>query len=342
MLRRIRVFTLIFLLLLAGCGRGDDNGDGEAVDAEGKPFRIAIVMPSSTTDIAWSQSMFDSLVAVQAEMGGEDALKIAYSEGMFRVTDASAAIRDYASEGFDLVIAHGAQYGNSVFEVAADFTETSFAWGTSSDTGADRGIENVFAYGAVANEGGYVNGVVAAMLSQNDVIGVIGPVAGDAKLYIDGFVRGVTVVKPDAQVNISYTGSFSDTTLAAEAAHVHIQAGADVLTGSAQQVVGAIGVANENGVAWLGTQSDQISLGPDVVVTNQIYNWANVVADMISKIEKGELGGTAYKLTFANDGLRLEFNENIEIADEVKEAARTAIEDIKSGAVDPVLLEEDE
>lgn len=342
MLRRIRVFTLIFLLLLAGCGRSDDNGDREAVDAEDEPFRIAIVMPSSTTDIAWSQSMFDSLVAVQTEMGGEDALKIAYSEGMFRVTDASAAIRDYASEGFDLVIAHGAQYGNSVFEVATDFTETSFAWGTSSDTGADRGIENVFAYGAVANEGGYVNGVVAAMVSQNDVIGVIGPVAGDAKLYIDGFVRGVTDVKPDAQVNISYTGSFSDTTLAAEAAHVHIQAGADVLTGSAQQVVGAIGVANENGVAWLGTQSDQISLGPDVVVTNQIYNWANVVVDMISKIEKGELGGTAYKLTFANDGLRLEFNENIEIADEVKEAARTAIEDIKSGAVDPVLLEEDE
>ncbi len=342
MLRRISISTLIFLLLLAGCGRSDDSGDGETVGAEGDPFRIAIVMPSSTTDIAWSQSMFDSLVAVQTEMGGEDALTIAYSEGMFRVTDASAAIRDYASEGFDLVIAHGAQYGNSVFEVAADFTETSFAWGTSSDTGADKGIENVFAYGAVANEGGYVNGVVAAMLTQTDVIGVIGPVAGDAKLYIDGFVRGVTEIKPDAQVNISYTGSFSDTTLAAEAAHVHIQAGADVLTGSAQQVVGAIGVANENGVAWLGTQSDQISLGPDVVVTNQIYNWANVVADMISKIENGELGGTAYKLTFANDGLRLEFNENIEIADEVKEAARTAIEDIKSGAVDPVLWEEDE
>ncbi|MCY3994311.1 MAG: BMP family protein [Caldilineaceae bacterium] len=340
MLRRIRISVLIFLLLLASCGGSDE--DGEEVDAEGAPFRVAIVMPSSTTDIAWSQSMFDSLTAVQTEMGGEGALKIAYSEGMFRVTDASAAIRDYAAEGYDLVIAHGAQYGNSVFEVATDFTETSFAWGTSSDTGADRGINNVFAYGAVANEGGYVNGVVAAMLSENDVIGVIGPVAGDAKLYIDGFVRGVTDVKPDAQVNISYTGSFSDTTLAAEAAHVHIQAGADVLTGSAQQVVGAIGVANENGVAWLGTQSDQISLGPDVVVTNQIYNWANVIADMIAKIEAGELGGTAYRLTFKNDGLRLEFNESIEIDDAVKEAARAAIEDIKSGAVDPVLIEEDD
>jgi basic membrane protein A len=341
MQRRIRLLTLIFLLLLAGCGRSDRDADSGTAGADGDPFRIAIVMPSSTTDIAWSQSMFDSLTAVQAEMGGEGALEIAYSEGMFRVTDASAAIRDYASEGFDLVIAHGAQFGNSVFEVASDFTDTSFAWGTSSDTGADRGIENVFAYGAVANEGGYVNGVVAAMLSQTDVIGVIGPVAGDAKLYIDGFVRGVTDIKPNAKVNISYTGSFSDTTLAAEAAHVHIQAGADVLTGSAQQVVGAIGVARENGVAWLGTQSDQMSLGPDVVVTNQVYDWANVVMDMIAKVEAGELGGTVYRLTFANEGLRLEFNESIEIADEVKEAARGAIEDIKSGDVEPVLIEEE-
>ena len=60
------------------------------------------------------------------------------------------------------------------------------------------------------------------------------------------------------------------------------------------------------------------------------------------KIEAGELGGTAYKLTFKNDGLRLEFNESIEIDDEVKQAARAAIEDIKNGVVDPVLLEEDD
>lgn len=337
MLRRIRLLTLILLLLLAGCGRSNRGADAETAGGDGDSFRIAIVLPSSTTDIAWSQSMFDSLLAVQAEMGGEGALQIAYSEEMFRVTDASAAIRDYALEGFDLIIAHGAQYGNSVFEVASDFTETSFAWGTSSDTGAERGFKNVFAYGAAANEGGFVNGAVAAMLSKTEIIGVIGPVAGDAKLYIDGFIKGVTNVKPDAQVNVSYTGSFSDTTLAAEAAHVHIQAGADVLTGSAQQVVGAIGVASENGIPWLGTQSDQIALGPDVVVSNQIYNWTNAITDMIAKVKSGELGGTSYQLTFENDGLRLEFNEGIDIADEVKEVARGAIEEIKSGAVDSIL-----
>ena len=328
--RKIGLLTLILLLILTACSSSDKKDDTDGQD--GGAFRIAIILPSSTTDIAWSQSIFDSLLAVQAEMGGEDALKIAFSEGMFRVTDASAAIRDYASEGYDLVIAHGAQYGNSVFEVASDFPDTSFAWGTSADTGADRGFTNVFAYGAAANEGGYINGVIAAMLSENNVIGVIGPVAGDAKLYIEGFIIGVTNTKPNAQVNVSYTGSFSDITLAAEAANVHIQAGADVLTGSAQQVVGAIGVAKEYGVFWLGTQSDQMSLGPEVVVSNQIYDWTHVITDMIAKINAGEIGGTAYRLTFANDGLRLEFNDDVAIAEAIKTAARAAIEDVKSGA----------
>ncbi len=210
-------------------------------------------MPSTVTDLAWSQAIYDSLLRIQADAGGEDVVEIAYTENMFNVTDAAAAIRDYAADGYNLVIAHGTQYGTSLFEVAPDFPETSFAWGTAVDTGAEQGLENVFAYEARAEEGGFVNGVLAANLSESGVLGVVGPVeAGDAKLYIDGFVAGAKTANPDATVNVSYTGSFGDTALAAEAANTHIQAGADVLTGSAQQVVGAIGVASEQRCAVVG------------------------------------------------------------------------------------------
>jgi basic membrane lipoprotein Med (substrate-binding protein (PBP1-ABC) superfamily) len=168
-------------------------------DAAAAPFKIALIMPSTTTDYSWSQSIYDGLKAVQAEMGGEGALEIAVSENLFQVADAGNAIRDYATNGYNLVIAHGAQYGNPLFEVAKDFPETSFAWGTSTNTGADQGLANVFAYEPAAQEGGYLNGVAAALLSEKNVIGVVGPVeAGDAKLYIDGFVAGVKATKPDA------------------------------------------------------------------------------------------------------------------------------------------------
>lgn len=304
----------------------------ESMEGDG-PYRIAIVMPSATTDLAWSQSIFDALLAIQAEMGGEEAVEISFSEGMFNVTDAAAALRDYAADGNHLVIAHGTQFGSSLFELAPDFPETSFAYGTAVETGADDGIENIFAYEARAEQGGYVNGVLAASLSESGVIGVVGPVeAGDAKLYIDGFVAGAVATNPDAVVNISYTGSFGDTALAAEAAKVHIDAGADVLTGSAQQVVGAVGVAKEAGVPWLGTQSDQSPLAPEVVVASQLYDWIPTVMDMIEKNKAGEMGGTAYKLTIENGGLTMVYADGT--AEDAVATAETATAAIAAGEIE--------
>ena len=354
---RYSSLLLVLMIALAGCVATPTAPDGasagaaqpaaEAPAAEataapdaaasGEPFRIAIIMPSTITDLAWSQAMYDALLAVQAEMGGEGAMEIAYTENMFQVADAAAALRDYASEGYNLVIAHGTQFGNSLFEVATDFPDTSFAWGTAIDTGADKGYTNVFAYEAKAQEGGYVNGVIAAMLSESGIVGVIGPVeAGDAKLYIDGFTNGVLATKPDAQVPVIYTGSFGDTALAAEAANTHIAAGADVLTGSAQQVVGSVGVAAEAGVLWLGTQSDQSSLAPESVVANQLYDWTGTVKDMIAKIQAGELGGTAYVITLENEGLKIEYGAGVEVSDEIKAAADAASQGIIDGSIDPL------
>lgn len=306
-----------------------EEGDEAESDGEmaGEPFSVAIVMPSAITDLAWSQSIYDALLIVQEEMGGEEAMPIVYTEGMFNVTDAAAALRDYAADGHDLVIAHGTQFGSSLFEIAPDFPDTSFAYGTAVDTGEADGLTNVFAYEARAEQGGYVNGVLAAGLTESGVIGVVGPVeAGDAKLYIDGFLAGVTATDPDAVVNVSYTGSFGDTALAAEAANVHIDAGADVLTGSAQQVVGAIQVAAEAGVPWMGTQADQSPLAPEIVVSTQFYDWVPTIKDIIAKHQSGEMGGTAYVLTLENGGLTMTYADGTD-ADAVAaaEEAKAAI-----------------
>ena len=64
-----------------------------------EPFRVAVVMPSAINDLAFSQSMYDALVRIQEEMGGAEYFEFVYSDGMFVVDDAAAAIRDYASQG---------------------------------------------------------------------------------------------------------------------------------------------------------------------------------------------------------------------------------------------------
>ncbi len=316
-------------LILSACGPA-----ATPTPAPVEKFRVAVVMPSAINDLAFSQSMYDALIRVQNEMGGPENFEIVYSENMFVVDDAAAALRDYASQGFDLVIGHGSQYGSSLQEIAPDFPDTSFAWGTTVDT---FGLPNVFAYEAASDQGGYVNGVLAASLTTSNVIGVVGPIeTGDAKLYVDGFKAGVAATNPAIQVNVNYIGSFSDVALASEAANTHISAGADVLTGTAQMVVGAIGKAEEAGALWFGTQSNQTSLAPSIVVASQVYHWEVVLDEMISMIKSGTLGGKSFVINLANGGEVIEYNPAYTFPAEAGALAEAAIEGIKNGSIKPL------
>lgn len=331
-----------FALLAAACGsdsEGADSGDDassdgaaegdtgdEGADAgSGEAFRIAMVAPSASNDLAFTQSMVDAVNALDRNV------EFDITDGTFVVEDAAAALRGYAEDGYDLVIAHGTQYGGPLEEIAADFPDVAFAWGTASDT---FGLDNVSAYTVRSDEGAYVMGTIAAQISESGVIGVVGPVeVGDAKLYVDGFGAGATAQDAAVEVNVNYIESFSDVALAAEAATAHVGNGADVLTGSAQMVVGATGVATEQGVAWFGTQSNQTPLGPEVVVASQVYAWEVLLEEMITNIEAGTLGGEVYTANLANGGLVIEYNDGYGLDPEIRSAADATAAGIADGSI---------
>jgi basic membrane lipoprotein Med (substrate-binding protein (PBP1-ABC) superfamily) len=314
-LKKLVIFIAITSIFILSLGFG----------ASAEPFRVAFIMPSTVNDFAWSQSMYDALMTIQEEMG-EDEFQFVYSESMFVVADAAAAIRDYASEGYNLIIAHGSQYGSSLVEIAPDFPNTSFAWGSTANVFTDQGITNIYAYEPLAEQGGFVNGVLAAKLSKSNIFGVIGPIeTGDAKYYTEGFKAGIESVTPDAKVNVTWIGSYSDVALASEAAQTHIDAGADVLTGTSQMVVGAIGVAKQRGAYWFGYDVDQTALAPQYVVSSVDVVWAVALRPMIEMIKKGEMGGKIFTLNLENGGLRIVVNDEALIG--------KTIEDIIQGKI---------
>lgn len=326
-LRVLFVVLAILSVLVAACAGQAPQGSQPA-----KPLRIAVIMPSATTDYAFSQSMWTALKKVQEEMGGESKLEIKYSENMFKVPDAAAALRDYASQGFDIIIAHGSQYVASAGEVAKDFPNITFVWGTDVKT---FDLPNVYAYTPAAEEGGYVQGIMAAMMTKNGLIGITGPVeVGDAKAYVNGFEQGVKSVNPDIKINKTWTGSFSDVALMTEAAKTHIAAGADVLTGSSQSAVGSINAAKEKGdVLWFGLQSDQAPLAPKNVVSCVVYDWAPMLKEVIAARQAGQPGGKVFVLRLKDGGLKVVMNPEVAIPAEVKKAAEEAIEGIKNGTI---------
>ena len=122
---KLAILLAVFALVAAACSSSDDSG------SDGGDFKIAIVAPSASNDLAFTQSMVDAANSLK-ESGAVS--EVAVTDGTFVVEDAAVAIRAYANDGYDLVIAHGSQYGGSLSEIAPDFPEVSFAWGTAADT----------------------------------------------------------------------------------------------------------------------------------------------------------------------------------------------------------------
>ncbi|MCY3662581.1 MAG: BMP family protein [bacterium] len=312
---------------VAGIIDGSINTMGEAAPAPSGPLRVAIVAPSASNDLAFTQSIVDGVAA----LGETRELEVEVTDGTFIVEDAAVAIREYAESGFDLVIAHGSQYGGSLQEIAQDFPDTSFAWGTSNDT---FGLANVFAYTAASDQGGYVLGSMAAALTETGVIGVVGPIeVGDAKLFVDGFVSGAGAQDASVDVNVVYTESFSDVAKAAETAEAHVSQGADVMTGTAQMVVGAVGVAQREGAAWFATQADQTELAPEIVVASQVYEWEVILSEIAAAIDRGVKGGESFTLTLANGGLNIAFNDAYGLSADIRAIGEATVAGIIDGSI---------
>ncbi|GEJ58917.1 BMP family lipoprotein [Anaeromyxobacter diazotrophicus] len=272
--------------------------------------RIALIVESTVDDKGWCQSMHDAITAVQKKYGPA-AVEYSYSEKM-KPVDAGSAARQYASKGFDIVICHGAQYKNLVLEMADEFPKTTFAFGTSAEVGP----KNVFTYMPQSEETGYLNGLIAGLATKANVVGVVGPVdGGDAARYDRGFVLGVRAVNPKAEVKVAHTGSFGDFVKASELAHTQVKAGADVLTGSSQQALGAlraVATYHDKPIWWLGQDVAQLATPErSKVVAACSYDYVPVIETLVAKRQAGVLGGENLPLNFKNGGFVFKYNDAV-------------------------------
>ena len=278
-----------------------------AAAAPKSKVRIALIVESTVDDKGWCQAMHDAITAVQKKYGPA-LVEYGYSEKM-KPVDAGSAARQYASKGFDVIIAHGAQYKNLILEMAEEFPKTTFVFGTSADVGP----KNVFTYMPQSEETGYLNGLIAGAVTKTNVVGLVGPVdGGDAARYDRGFVLGVKAANPKADVKVAHTGSFGDFVKAGELAQTQIKAGADVLTGSSQQALGAlraVAAYKEKKLWWVGQDLAQLKMPESAwVIAASSYNYAPVIESIIDRRQAGILGGENIPLNFANGGFVFEFN----------------------------------
>jgi basic membrane protein A len=307
--------ALIFGLALTACTlfapalfAGGEKDSGTAPGG-GNVVKIALIIENTIDDKGWCQAMYDGLVQAQKDLPGR--IEFSYSEKMLPV-DAGSAARQYAAQGFDIIIGHGAQYKNLILEMAEEFPEVTFAFGTS----AEAGPKNVFTYMPQSEETGYLNGIIAGLTTKSNQIGLVGPVdGGDSARYDRGFVLGVRSVNPQAKIAVAHTGSFSDYVKAGEVGHTQIRGGADVLTGSSQQAIGALRAVSDAAYSdrylwWLGQDLAQLDTpeGKAKCIAASSYNYAPVITGFVQKLDAGIRGGECIPMNFSNGGFVFEYN----------------------------------
>lgn len=322
------LILILMLSLVATLVFAQGSGEQEKTDSD--VIKIALIIENTIDDKGWCQAMHDGITLAMQQHPGR--IKYNYSEKM-KPVDAGSAVLQYAGQGYDVIIGHGAQYKNLITEMAAEYPDITFAFGTSAEIVGP----NVFSYMPESEETGYLNGLIAGMLTKTNTIGLVGPVdGGDAARYNRGFVLGVKEVNPIARVMVAHTGSFSDYVKATEVAQSQIRNGADILTGSSQQALGALrAVADyrDKDIWWVGQDLAQIGIPEGFkVLSASSYNYAAVINTMIERLDAGVKGGENIPMNFHNGGFVFKFNEatKYKITPEIEAKVNDALEAFKA------------
>jgi basic membrane protein A len=310
---RLCVFGLIMMAFCFPAFAGGGKQESTTPAASGtNVIKIALIIENTIDDKGWCQAMHDGIIDAQKQLPGR--IQYSYSEKMLPV-DAGSAARQYAAQGYQIIIGHGAQYKNLILEMAEEFPNVTFAFGTSAEIGP----RNVFTYMPNSEETGYINGVIAGLSTRSNTIGYVGPVdGGDAARYGRGFVLGVQSVNPGAKVMVAHTGSFSDFVRAGEVAHTQIRANADILTGASQQAIGALRAVSDAQYTsrylwWVGQDLAQFGTpeGKAKCIAASSYNYSAVIVGLVQKLDAGIRGGECIPMNFFNGGFVFEYSKDL-------------------------------
>lgn len=191
------------------------------------------------------------------------------------------------------------------------------------------------------DQGGYLAGALAGMLTESNVIGVV---AGRDDVppvvrYVNGYRAGAESVNPDVTVLEIYNESFDDPAKGASDAQQMLGEGADVIFG-AGGITGSGGVraAAEAGVWAIGVDQDQYftifgggsAPGADRIASSAIKRVDLGVMDQIAEVIRSSFEGGVFQLTAENDGITYAPFHDAAVPEDV----RVRLEEIRAGLAD--------
>lgn len=330
----IKLISIILaFVFIVGCSKGDnkptDKGNGNA-----NALKVALLLSGPANDQGWNATAVEGLKKIEEVHGVETT----YMENV-SVADMEAAYSDYASQGYDLIIGHGFQFGQPAEKVSSNFPDQYFM-ATESNSKS----KNMASYVMKCEQGGYLMGNLAALISKSGTIGVVGGIEQPSIIKeVEAFKIAAKEINPDIKVLESYVNSFTDVTAGKAAADSMLDQGADVLYHVANQAgTGVIKASEERGVTALGNSYDQSSVAPNTILCSTVYRMPEVINYALEEVLNKTFGDSITHLGIAENVVDIAFNENMKknISEDIIKKIEDIYAKIKSGEIEVPLVEE--
>ncbi|HAQ06607.1 MAG TPA: BMP family ABC transporter substrate-binding protein [Bacillus bacterium] len=320
MKKLLALFTLLSVLLVAGCGSEGSSGEVSSNTKDEKK-KIALVLPEKIGVNPFFQQMDEGAKKAAEEFGVE--VKTIES------TDHSAIeenLRVAVAENYDLIITSSFESEDALKKVAAENPDRKFA---IIDTVVD--LPNVQSVNFREYEAAFLLGAAAGLSTKTDKVGMVA--AMDIPLlkkWTVAFEEGLKETNPDAEFLLNYVGSFSDPAKAKELAFVQESKGADFIAGAA--AVGDLGVfeaAEEKGFYTAGQDVDRTEVDPEHIVLSQLKGTDAAAYETVKAFAEGSfkagiveygLKEKGVGLTYVTHDSKTALNEFVgqEVIDQVK------------------------
>lgn len=329
----VLALTLVFSALLTGCSNKDSSENGETT-------KVGLVVAGGLGDRSFYDSAYGGVEKAKEELGIEYKVYECRNDPSL-YSDQLVQASEYAP----IVAVVGFEFYEVVQEIAKEFPDVHYIYVDNSI----EGIDNLITISYMENEGSFLAGALAAMITtetsiegidEGKVIGMVGGVDLPViRNFYAGYEAGAKYIDPEVEVEVIYAGDFEDPAKGKEAATALYSKGADIVF----QVAGKTGegvfeAAEELGKYAIGVDSDQRYINPDHIVASMIKEVGLSIYDTIIAIQNDEVepGKTIY-YGLNEDGVRLSYgtDDMPELATEEMKAKIDEIRDkIVSGEIE--------